>query len=416
MNYFLFNIRTAWDGLLTHKLRSFLTMLGIIFGVTAVISMLAIGAGGEEEILRKISLMGIENIYIYDRPKVRTRHLEERGQYLSLGLNQPDLLAISDILKTERITEAPAVDKELLIQFKQRLFGNKVVGTTRDYFHILNLEAKKGRLLNPDDVDNQKNTAVIGGGLYHTLKRQGKVLGEMIKIAGEWFQIVGVMESKATVAKKDDNLDYEDFNHNIYVPVNVAIFQNPNRYKNLESDLHRLIIRCRDKAKVSKVALIVEQILSRRHKGLRDFKIVIPEELLKQHKETQRIFNIVLGGIAGLSLLVGGIGIMNIMLASILERTKEIGLRRAVGAKKRDIQFQFLMEAVFLTSLGGAFGVILSFIITAVVTFIWGMPTKILFFPCLLSFTIASAVGIIFGYYPARQASRMNPIDALRYE
>jgi putative ABC transport system permease protein len=236
----------------------------------------------------------------------------------------------------------------------------------------------------------------------------------MIKISDEWYKVVGILNVKGIAVKKDDNMDYEDFNHNIYVPLGSGIlFHNPDK---LESEVTRIIVNVSDRDLVSKAGVIIERILERHHRGLRDYKIVIPEELLSQHRDTQRIFDIVLGAIAGISLLVGGIGIMNIMLASVLERTREIGLRRAIGATTSHIRLQFLLESVLLTILGGLIGIVLSFIIAFTVTYNWGMPTRITFFACMLSFCVSAFVGIIFGYFPARKAGDMNPIDALRHE
>ncbi|MEK6795991.1 MAG: ABC transporter permease [Spirochaetota bacterium] len=399
----------AFDGILTHKLRSLLTMLGIIFGVTAVVSMLAIGSGAQEEILKKIAVMGINNIYVYDVQSVRQSEVV-KGQYLSTGLSHIDERSFIELIGPYA-TIIPVKDKTTPVYFMTYKGETKVVGTSEKYFKALSLRMKEGRFIN--DLDAGADVAVVGGGLALRLRREGEVLGSQIKLRDSWYRVIGVLESKAIAVKKDDNMDYEDFNYNIYVPVDADILEKPDA---LSPDISRIIINCNDKEQVGKVGIIIERILLRHHRNLRDFKIVIPEELLKQHRETQRIFDIVLGCIAGISLLVGGIGIMNIMLASILERTKEIGLCRAVGAKKLEIRLQFLLEAVLLTILGGLLGIILAFIITAVITLIWHMPTRVTVSSCVLSFTISALVGIVFGFFPAKKAGDMNPIDALRYE
>ncbi|MBI4975975.1 MAG: ABC transporter permease [Spirochaetes bacterium] len=406
----LLSAAIAFDGILTHKLRSFLTMLGIIFGVTAVVAMLAIGAGAEQEILNRIAVMGINNIFVYDVRSVRASEVV-KGQYISRGLSYDDVTSLYELVGPYA-TVIPVQDKTTPVYFMSYKGETKVVATTERYYKALSLKMKEGRFINNLDTAGSQ-IAVIGGGLYARLKREGEVLGQPIRLRDQWYTVVGVIESKSVGVKKDDNMDYEDFNYNIYVPIDSAIIENPDV---LSSEVSRIIVSCHDKELVGKVGVIVERILLRHHRELRDFKIVIPEELLKQHRETQRIFDIVLGCIAGISLLVGGIGIMNIMLASILERTKEIGLCRALGAKKIEIRLQFLLEAVLLTILGGLLGIVLAFIITTIITVFWHMPTKVTMISCVLSFSISALVGIVFGYVPAKQAGDMNPIDALRYE
>ncbi|OHD63897.1 MAG: hypothetical protein A2096_11015 [Spirochaetes bacterium GWF1_41_5] len=413
MKLVILSLAFAFDGISTHKLRSFLTMLGIIFGVAAVVSMLAIGTGAQDEILRKISIMGIDNIYLYDNREIRVQELSGGGKYVSSGISEDDIRALQGIIG--KWTEiVPIIDNTMSLQFKNYRGESKTVGTVQKYFDILHLELRLGRFFTDLETGTSAQVAVLGGGLYNIFKREGEVLGEKIKIRDEWFTIVGILFSKGADVKKDDNMDYEDFNHNIYIPFGHSLLASGADA--FSPDATRIIIHCRNKDLVGKIGILAERIFLRRHRGLRDFKIVIPEELLKQHRDTQAIFDLVLGSIAGISLLVGGIGIMNIMLASVLERTREIGIRRACGATRTDIRLQFLFESMLLTILGGLFGIFLSFIITRIISLSWKMPTRITLSSCVLSFTISALIGIVFGFFPAKKAADMNPIDALRYE
>lgn len=414
MGLFLLSLGIALDGILTHKLRSFLTMLGVIFGVAAVVAMLAIGAGAQEKILATISLLGIQNVYVYDKTDVRKNLLKNQGEFTSRGLTQADLRALVDTLGDRNVTVAPVREASMALLYRDMRLDHAVVATTAVYFQALNLTLREGRFFTEAEVHGRAPVAVIGGGLAQRLKRHGFACNDMVKVKDTWVTVVGVLEGKSVSTQRDNNLDYEDFNDNLYLPLNAEVFTRlPG---NLAPELDRAILNMRRQEQVGSAAVLADRVLTRRHKEVRDFKLVIPEDLLRQHQETQRIFDIVLGAIAGISLLVGGIGIMNIMLASILERTKEIGLLRAVGATQAHIQWQFLLEAVLLSVLGGLLGIGLAFGLTALVTGLWQMQTRITPVSCLLSFGVAALVGVTFGFFPARKAGKMNPIDALRYE
>ncbi len=414
MKIFLISIGIALDGIFTNKLRSFLTMLGIIFGVMAVVAMLAIGAGAQEKILAQIAVMGIRNVYVYDQYDVRSELLKGEGKYTSSGLSLRDVEVMSQILEGTLDAIAPVKEATFPLLYHEYRANNKLVATTGDYFTALSLQLSEGRFFTSIDLASRNAVCVIGGGLALRLKREGFQLGDEIKLRDQWFSVVGILESKAMTAKRDDNLNFEDFNDNIYLPLNATLMVRSSG--GLTAELDRLIVSCRVQEQVGKVGVIVERTLTRRHHLLRDFKIVIPEDLLRQSQDTRRIFDLVLGFIAAISLIVGGIGIMNIMLASILERTKEIGLRRALGATSAHIQIQFLLEAVLLSVLGGMIGILLAFVVTWIISTFFGMPTKISLMACAAAFGVSSAVGIGFGFMPARRAGKMSPIEALRYE
>ncbi len=414
MKLLILSLSIAFDGITTNLLRSFLTMLGVICGVAAFVAMLAIGTGAQEKILATISVLGIKNIYVYDSRDVRKDQLTSTGKYSSSGLSLEEVRVMRKIIGESVIETSPVIEATYALLYNNNRYQNKVVATTSEYFAALNLNLQEGRFFTPLEVESQSAVAVIGGGLALRLKRAGFSIGEQVKIRDQWFKVIGVMESKSTAAKRDDNMNFEDFNDNFYVPITTPLFKRDSG--GLDAEIDRLIVSCSEQEQVGRVAVVIERLLLRRHRDLRDFKLVIPEDLLRQHQETQRIFDIVLGGIALISLVVGGIGIMNIMLASVLERTKEIGLRRALGATKLHIQFQFLFEAVLLSAIGGLIGIGCSFVLGWVVTSFWGMATTITLSSCLLSFGVAVAVGVGAGFLPARKAGEMSPIDALRYE
>jgi putative ABC transport system permease protein len=414
MKIFMISIGIALDGIFTNKLRSFLTMLGIIFGVMAVVAMLAIGAGAQEKILAQIAVMGIRNVYVYDTQDVRAELLKGEGKFSSFGLSSRDVVVMSQILGNAVDAVAPVKESLFAILYSDYRANNKIVATSADYFSALNLQLSEGRFFTSLDVSSRNAVCVIGGGLALRLKREGFKIGDEIKIRDQWFGVVGVLESKAISAKRDDNLNYEDFNDNIYLPINATLMIR--NIGGLQAEYDRLIMSCRQQEQVGKVGVIVDRTLMRRHHELRDYKIVIPEDLLRQSQETRKIFDLVLGLIAAISLVVGGIGIMNIMLASVLERTKEIGLRRALGATGTHIQFQFLLEAVLLSVLGGVIGILLAFLMTWIISAFLGMPTKISIIACGAAFGVSTLVGIASGFYPAKRAGEMSPIEALRYE
>ncbi|MDZ7288958.1 MAG: ABC transporter permease [candidate division KSB1 bacterium] len=403
------SFRVGLDGLKTHKLRSLLTMLGIIFGVAAVISMLSIGEGAKEEALQQIAQMGMNNIIIQNLPAEDTKEGRDVDNQ-SRGLQLADALALEEVnpLVSEVV---PQRYLNVQAQYGSERVATTVVGTLPVFASVMNYKPQQGAFFNYFDELEARRVCVLGAGIKRDLFYFRDPLGERVKIGDDWFTVVGIMERKmAGGAETAGN----DMNQQIYIPLSVSLQRftlDP-----FESEIDRIVARINEPERVREAANIIQATLSRRHNNVADYQISIPEELLRQRQRTQRIFNIVMGCIAGISLLVGGIGIMNIMLASVLERTREIGIRRAIGATRKDIMGQFLLEAAMLSFLGGLIGIILGWAMSYLITFYAGWKTIVSFFSIILAFGVSAAVGIIFGFYPARQAAMMDPIESLRYE
>jgi len=408
-------LRVGLEGLQAHPLRSMLTLLGIIFGVAAVIAMLSIGEGAKREALEQIALLGMNNILVSDKPAEKSPMAQEGGGRtgLSPGLTVADAEAMAQLRGLVEVV-VPQRETTLKARYKSEEVEATVVGTTPEYEAVMNFSPQKGAFFNYADLLEVRRVCALGNGIKRALFYFKDPLGEQIKIGNQWFTVIGVMENKAVAGGKRESFKLRDLNQDIYIPIATAT----KRYGRdvLESEIDRIVVKVRDAGRIREVANIIKKLLDRRHNGVPDYQISIPEELLRQSQRTQRIFNIVMGAIAGISLLVGGIGIMNIMLATVLERTREIGVRRAVGARRRDILGQFLTEAVVLSFAGGLVGIALGWGMTKIVTAVAEWRTVVSLWAILLAFGVSAAVGILFGYYPARRAAYLDPIEALRYE
>ncbi len=408
------SVSLSVQGLQSHKLRSFLTMLGIIFGVAAVIAMLSIGEGAKQEALEQIKLMGIDNVIVRDTGVTGgDAAAEEQRNNFSLGLDLEDAAAAAEVLPSVTAV-APQKEFALTASYGDQSVPTTVLATTPDYARIYNFSPTSGAFITDIDIRDRAQVCVLGAGIKEDLFYYRDPVGEKIRLGDEWFTVVGVMERRAVSAGTSSDVVNRDVNRDVYVPISSAHsrFELPA----LASQVDQLTLKVGEAGRINETAVILNRMLVRRHNGVQDFRIIIPEELLRQSQETQRIFNIVMGAIAGISLLVGGIGIMNIMLATVLERTKEIGIRRAVGATRRDIMSQFLVESIFLSFLGGLIGIGLGFGLTKIISLYAQWSTIVSSFAVVLAFGVSAAVGIVFGAYPAAKAAKLDPIESLRYE
>jgi len=387
-------------------------MLGIIFGVAAVIAMLSIGAGAKKEALDQIKLLGMNNIIIRSYP-IETEE-DERGTVIEAkGLTMDDARSLNIL---NPLVEASVPQKEIaevrLFRRSEEAVGT-LVGTNPDLKNVLNLVPAKGSFFTYQDVHDARRVCVLG----HKIKRQlfyyEDAVGKQIKIGNLWFTVAGVIEPKPRSTGKGGVGD-RDMNLDVYIPLSSLI----HRFDNdpTEPEVDQIILNILDETRIKEAANLAQALLDIRHNRMEDYRIVVPEELLRQSQRTQRIFNIVMGAIAGISLLVGGIGIMNIMLATILERTREIGIRRAIGATRKDILGQFLIEAILLSFSGGLIGILLGFLMTKAISSYAGWKTIVDLGSILLAFCVSASVGIVFGIYPARKAALLDPIESLRYE
>jgi len=420
------------DGLFLHKARSFLTMLGIIFGVAAVVAMLAIGNGAKEETRRQIEAYGADTLYIRAR-HIRGDTLREARHQGVAGLTRDD----SDALKLIADFVERVAPVSLLSEKASRAGINprsQVVGVTRDYFEMTNMRVRRGRVFSDLDDSRYNRVAVIGESVAGELFRHEDPIGQSIRVSSLRFKVIGVTASAVSDKKSSGagggggggagvQIKTRDVSRDVYIPLSVALSSFPRLKKDDDSEedprYHRvgeIIVRIGDPTRLKEARRILERIFQRRHRNVEDVEILIPLEILEQSQKTQEIFNLVMALIAGLSLLVGGIGIMNIMVANVSERTREIGIRRAVGATQQDIERQFLWEAILISLSGGILGVGLGFGIASLVSFTLGWETVTTADAVLLAFGVSSIVGLVFGYYPAQIAASLNPIEALRHE
>jgi putative ABC transport system permease protein len=414
-----------------HKLRSILTMLGIIFGVSSVIAMLAIGEGASQDAQEKIAQLGSRNIIIktVDPPEDQSA----TGQQQTLkeyGLTYADAERFRNGIPDVQVI-VPNRRFSHQAQYRTRRLSIEVVGTVPWYPEISNVEVKYGRFLSSTDMHYKRGICAVDEKLVRELFAFDDPLGQDIKITSDYYRVVGVVteQSSSQAANGLEDKDPTGAKKSganlgcIYIPLNTVrnrfgemsmqISSGSRSFEKVE--LQEIIVKVREIDQVMGTSRSLQTLMSRFHKK-NDFEIIVPLELMKQAKEFQRIFTIVLGSIAAISLLVGGIGIMNIMLATVSERTREIGIRRALGAKKRDIIFQFLSETLILTLSGGILGIILGSTIPFLVTHFGQMRTVITTGSLVLAFGISAGIGIIFGLYPAYRAANMDPIESLRHE
>ncbi|KYG74111.1 hypothetical protein AWW68_15770 [Roseivirga spongicola] len=441
----LSNMAIATEAVFANRVRSLLTALGIIFGVAAVIAMLAIGAGAQQEILDQIKLVGVNNIVvtpIIEQSEGELTSADGGGQAqeeknLSIGLNFQDVESIKRIVPgIEEVS--PEVIIETSISRKAFHRSSKLVGVENAYFDIAAFQLANGKFFNKEHFNLGKPVCIIGKSIAAKFFNGEEPIGKYLKVGKHWLQVIGVLEERLISEKSISNLGIRDYNMDVYTPLSTALLRYENRamvsnaaiqeaMRNSMGNgaegkvqnyhqLDRLVIKVSDSEKMSSIAEVISKLLKRKHSQVVDYEITIPELLLKQQQRTKNIFNYVLGGIAGISLLVGGIGIMNIMLASVLERIKEIGLRLAIGATKADIIYQFLLESVMISFSGGMIGIILGLSIAVGISSLADIPTLVHFSSIALSFGVAVTVGIIFGITPAKRAAEQDPITCLRYE
>jgi len=410
---YLTETRIAVANLASHKLRTFLTMLGMIFGVGAVIAMLSIGAGAERESLRLIDTMGLRNVIVKDR-EFKDEDLKKIRED-SLGLSLHD---VEGILSVTPDVEAYSAKKRIktfqIFSFQGKSDDANVIGVTPSYFRLTNYHLAEGSFFAEPDARTFEQFCVIGARVQQKLFGYRPAVGRAIKIDKAWFTVIGVLEDRRLAKDEFEGVKIQDFSNDIYIPLATAL--KKFEFKRFESELDEVVVTIKNTEAIKASATLISQVLANTHGKADDFQLLVPRELLEQNQQTQRIFNIVMSCIAGISLLVGGIGIMNIMLANILERTREIGVRRAVGARRRDIWQQFLVEALTISLLGGLAGILCGFGVSRGVALYADWSTVVTGASIGLSFGVSAAVGLTFGIYPAVRASRLDPVEALRYE
>ena len=457
---YLHDIAIAVEAIFANRLKSILTALGIIFGVAAVISMLAIGKGAEQEILEQIKLVGVNNIVITpsshtvnegNSSQENSDKSKPSSKKISKGLTLLDVEAIKKVLPTtEKISPVISFNYSALLNGKSKPVV--LEGIENDYFELFNMNLEQGSLFNSAQSEKGLPVCVIGNNIKNEFFLQDDPIGKYIKCGQTWLKVVGVIEKRDFTASASDELGISSSDNKIFIPVQTMLLRFKNRAL-LRSDeiaelnkgnagggsvtmiiiggveqeqkkavdidknpnqLDKIVVQVKETEQLSESANILKRILLRRHSNIYDFEVTIPELLLKQQQKTKNIFNIVLGAIAGISLIVGGIGIMNIMLASVMERIREIGVRQAIGAKQKDIIAQFLAESTLISLTGGIIGIILGIVLSKIITSLFDIKTVVSVFSIFIAFGVSVVVGILFGYLPAKKAAENDPVISLR--
>jgi putative ABC transport system permease protein len=456
---YIHDIEIAVESIVANKLKSMLTALGIIFGVAAVIAMLAIGKGAKQEILEQMKMVGVNNILINpiipDKSSSSENEGEKQQKKFSRGLNMLDVQAIRETIPSvKRIS--PEISFNSTAMLSGVKYTAKLVGVSNDYFYLYNLPLISGTFFNEFQEENGIQVCIIGANIRAKFFSKVDPLGQYIKFNGIWLKVIGVLQKTNVTLTGFEEKGVNVYNDNIYIPIHTMLMRYQNRAlvntklaseatslsffggggpgggpmarvivssSDASSDtetnynqLDRIVVQVQETEQLNPTTETLSRMMTRRHTEVKDFEITVPELLLKQQQRTKDIFNIVLGAIASISLVVGGIGIMNIMFASVMERIKEIGTRMAIGAKKMDIVVQFLSEAVLISVTGGFIGIFFGVIMAKLIQQIAGIMTIVSLFSIVVAFGVSAAVGVVFGYSPAKRASEKDPIESLRYE
>jgi len=443
-----FSARTAAEAVGHNKLRAGLTSLGILFGVASVIAMLAIGNGAEQEILEQMRLLGANNIVVTPIVEQKEGKVDKddkkESKRFTPGLTYQDAASIADVIPDVGATSSEVVTNTVITREGRHRSG-KIVGVDSTYFRLMNLRLAQGAYFARPHYDAASPVAIIGQGVKSRFFTTEEPLGRAVKVGNQWLTVVGVLEDRKVSAETAQRLGIRDANMDVYVPLPTMLLRYRNRAEvtqqemelaargdrgeadSSETDdqraekrnyhqLDKIVVQVDRSVVVPQVADVMRRLLARRHNGVVDFEITVPELLLKQEQRTKTIFNVVLGAIASISLVVGGIGIMNIMLASILERIKEIGVRRAVGATQKDVLAQFLSEAVMISLAGGLAGILTGAILSSIIEHAAKIHTIVSPLSVVVAFGVSVAVGLLFGIVPAWRAARQDPVVCLRYE
>jgi putative ABC transport system permease protein len=420
-------VELGMKSIMSHGLRSFLTVLGMVFGVSSVIAMLAVGEGASHEAQEQLRQLGSNNIIVKSVKPADVAAAASRGRgmpaALDYGLTHLDI----DVIRKSVPGVVGVVPARIIrdnVWHLDRSVDADIMGTTIEYPVMRNYAVQEGRFFTQEEDDARLNVCVLGDSVARQLFPISNPIGKSVKIGGDYYSIVGIMEPGGFSNVGENEAGGQTASPNrIFIPLTAAkyrfgetlIRQTGGSIESETVQLHEATLRVADQSAVIQIGEIVKQILQRRHKN-KDFEVEVPLALLRQAEASARMFNIVLGAIAAISLLVGGIGIMNIMLASVTERTREIGIRRALGARQRDIIQQFLVETVLLAGTGGAIGVAIGITVPYFITVFSDMQTIVTLWAPIVAFSISAVVGIVFGIYPAMRAAQMDPVEALRHE
>ncbi len=442
---YIHNVIIAIEAIMANTVKSLLTALGIMFGVAAVISMLAIGKGAQQEVLDQIKLVGVNNIII---TPVKENIIEKngsseeddansKGKRKSKGLTLYDADAIMEAIPSVSKV-SPVISMNYYAVKNGKSYPIVLEGVSSDYFNLLNINLNIGEKFTNEQDKKGLPVCIIGDNIKVKFFNQDNPVGKYIKVGTNWLLIVGVAEKRDFTASASDEMGISSSDNKIFIPtksllmrykdrsrINPLIFEKMSRGGNrgnddentqkLQNQLDKIIVQVKETEHLNATSDIIKRMLLRRHSDMYDFEVTVPELLLKQQQKTNDIFNIVLGAIASISLLVGGIGIMNIMLASVWERIREIGTRQAIGASRKDIIVQFLSESTLISIGGGLIGIIIGVSLAYIIEVSAGIKTIVSFLSVFIAFGVSATVGIVFGYIPARRAANQDPVESLRH-
>jgi putative ABC transport system permease protein len=452
---YLHDVIIAIEAILAHKMKSFLTALGIMFGVAAVISMLAIGKGAQQEVMEQIKLVGVNNIIITpssqsllspDEAGASSDDNTNSKKRFSRGLSLLDAQAIKEAIPSVNKI-SPVVSMSYYAIKQGKSYPVVLEGISTEYFDLLNIHLDQGNKFSRAHVEKGLPVCVIGDNIKNRFFNQANPIGQYIKCGQVWLKVIGVVEPRDFTASASDEMGISSSDNTIFIPVKTMLLRFKDRSAiqpetmdqmagggmvffmgggpdeesstgtsgDKNDQLDKIIVQVKETEQLSATADIIKRLMLRRHSNLFDFEVTVPELLLKQQQKTNEIFNIVLGAIAGISLIVGGIGIMNIMLASVWERIREIGTRQAIGASRKDIVVQFLAESTLISIMGGLIGVLLGIFLAQLIQITADIKTIVSLFSVLIAFFVSATVGIVFGYIPAKRAASQNPVESLRH-
>lgn len=417
MQQWLRDAELGLQNLTLHGLRSFLTMLGMIFGVAAVVAMLSIGAGARQKVMAFIEQMGVRNL-IVEAKETTEWQAHQKVRLISPGLTLQDYRVIQDDVKgIAAATPRKRMTPSRIIPASQQ-DTPVVYGVTPDYQQIAGLHVLEGKFFDDEEERRGAPVCVLGAAARWNLFGAADPVGQWVKVNEQWFRVIGVVSPQlgAPSDTAEAGVPATDVNNIIYTPLSAALLRLEDSYSDVRDEIDGIYVQLRDGQDLGQAAQIVRAILESSHHGANDYSVIVPAELLAEQRKTEQLFNAVMVAIASVSLIVGGIGIMNIMLAGILERTREIGLRRAVGARQSDIVRQFVVEATMISVAGGLLGVVLGFIVSRLIAWLAGWSTIVTVGSVALGFLVSISVGLIFGIYPATKAARLDPVEAIRYE
>lgn len=436
------NITIAVEAILANKMKSMLTALGIMFGVAAVISMLAIGRGAQQEVLEQIKLVGVNNIIVTPTETSLGSPdgaAGESAKRFSPGLTLLDAQSIEmSIPSVSKVS--PVITLNYHAVLEGRSYPVSLEGVSSNYFELLNVTLVDGDVFNQEQSDGGFPVCIIGDNIRNRFFSTQDPIGKYIKCGDTWLKVIGLIEKRDYTTSASDEMGISSTDNKIFVPVKTMLLRfkdrarldpealesiaqgggnsetsTDNSAKSAVHQLDKIIVQVNETEHLSVTSDIVKRMLLRRHSDIFDFEVTVPELLLKQQQETNNIFNIVLGAIASISLIVGGIGIMNIMLASVWERIREIGTRQAIGASKKDIVVQFLAESTLISVTGGMIGIALGIVLAQLINVMADIQTVVSLFSILVAFGVSATVGIVFGYIPAKRAADQDPVESLRH-